>query len=276
MSARRNKLRGLVAAHGSHHEFELALHVSLLASPDSHDSGGGRANGDGFSTGSGKTGSCDGVEGGGLGFVLSHHFGRSGDRKDGARAVSVRIGALRGEGSPQGQAFGVDCGFHHAGFGEEVHEIGREGAAGAHRMRRAGRGEGMRASGVRAMCMGPAPPWASRMSEVSLRASGSGKLSAMKTILPRVVMSTGPSLVVKSCSTAPSPAGDRAGGKLADAGILAAETVRVDFGEDIGGVVALPDRQIKETDGGGVGLLRRGWWRCATVRPSRGRRSRRE
>ena len=33
------------------------------------------------------------------------------------------------------------------------------------------------------------------MSVVSLRASGSGKLSETKTSLPRVVMTTGPSLV---------------------------------------------------------------------------------
>ena len=37
--------------------------------------------------------------------------------------------------SLQGQAFGVDYGFHYAGFGEEVHEIGGEGSSG-----RVGRG----------------------------------------------------------------------------------------------------------------------------------------
>ena len=48
--------------------------------------------------------------------------------------------------------------------------------------------------GMEVMRIAP-PPWASRMSEVSLRASGRGKLSATKTSLPRVVMTTGPSFV---------------------------------------------------------------------------------
>ena len=49
------------------------------------------------------------------------------------------------------------------------------------------------------------PPWASRISDVSLRAIGSGKLSETKASLPRVVMTTGPSSVEYTCSTEPSP-----------------------------------------------------------------------
>ena len=45
------------------------------------------------------------------------------------------------------------------------------------------------------------PPWASRISDVSLRAIGSGKLSETKASLPRVVMTTGPSSVEYTCST---------------------------------------------------------------------------
>ena len=62
------------------------------------------------------------------------------------------------------------------------------------------------AGAVRRVVLSLPLPWASRMRDVRLRAVGRSKLSATKTCLPRVVMTTGPSSVVKTCSV-PSDGG---------------------------------------------------------------------
>jgi len=58
-------------------------------------------------------------------------------------------------------------------------------------------GESRRAGVSRACCSSPVP-WASKSSVASLRARSRSKLSATKTNFPRVAISTGPSLVVKT------------------------------------------------------------------------------
>ena len=96
-----------------------------------------------------------------------------------------------------GSQFRVHGGLHYAAVAEEADKIAGEScriARGRRSIGFASEAGSVLRGGTDVIRIAP-PPCASRISEVSLRASGSGKLSATKTSLPRVVITTGPSSV---------------------------------------------------------------------------------